>query len=397
MRRRRWIRLVWGALLLGGFVWGGSHFLRAREEAAKPVFKTQPIQKVDIRVTVSATGTLQGLNTVEVGSELSGKLTQVLVDFNDPVKEGQVLAVLDPEQSKAAVDEASAQVASADAAIRQAKATLVESKLKLDRAKDQLTTGLISKQDYETLEANYARADASVASSNASAVLSRASLKSAKSRLEKTTIIAPIDGVVLSRLVEAGQTVTAGMQTPVLFKLAQDLRKMSLSVYIDEADIGRVREGQEASFSVDAYPDRSFPSKVISLRNEPTTEQNVVTYEAILLADNAELLLRPGMTASATITIETRSDVLGVPNAALRYTPSAEVQAQLRLPGMPGGRPKQQLDKGGRSVGVWTSVEGIPTRQSIETGVSDGAFTELLGGPLREGSAVIVDVEEKKK
>lgn len=395
-QREKWIRLgVICALVLGvGF--GVQRFWAARQQAMKPVWKTMPVVKTDIRVTVSATGTLEGLNTVEVGSEVSGKLTQVNVDFNDPVKVGQVLAVIDPEQSRAAVDEASAQVASADASIHTAKATLLESKQKLERARGQLSAGLIAQQDFEALEAALLRAEAALASSNASATLARATLKSAKSRLEKTTIVSPIDGIVLSRLVEAGQTVAAGMTTPVLFKLAQDLRKMSLSVSVDEADVGRVREGQEASFSVDAFPDKTFPSRVISLRNEPTTLQNVVTYEAILAVDNAEMLLRPGMTAAATIVIETKKDVVAAPNAALRFAPSTEIQAQLRIPGVPKG-PRKPTIAEKKGAEVWLLEGETPKQTSISTGVSDGAFTELVGQHLAVGTQVIVDVEEKKK
>lgn len=395
--RRRWLRLAVALVVLAGIVFGGVRLWKKRAETAKPVFQTMPVQKVDIRVTVSATGTLEGLNTVEVGSEVSGKLTQVLVDFNDLVKAGQVLAVIDPEQSKAAVDEAAAQVASANASIHQAKASLVEAQKKLERAKGQVASGLLAAQDYETIEANALRAEATLQTSNASAVLARATLKSARSRLEKTTIVAPIDGIVLSRLVESGQTVAASMTTPILFKLAQDLRKMSLSVSIDEADIGHVREGQEAIFSVDTYPDKVFPSKVLSLRNDPVTVQNVVTYEAILAVDNGELLLRPGMTASATLVIETKHDVLSVPNAALRFAPSAEVQAQLRIPGFPKGPRKPTLapDKPGSEV--WVLEAQLPVKKSIVTGASDGAFTELLRGELKEGTAVIIDVEEKKQ
>ncbi len=394
-RREKWIRLgvLSGVVIALGF--GGQRLWQARAQANKPVFKTMQVKRTDIKVTVSASGTLEGQNTVEVGTEVSGKLTEVKVDFNDIVHVGQVLAVIDPEQSKAAVDEATAQVASADAAIFQARATLLESKQKFERAKGQLEDGLIAQQDYEGLEANWARAQASLASSNASATLSRASLKSAKSRLEKATILSPIDGVVLSRLVESGQTVTAGMTTPVLFKLAQDLRRMSLSVLIDEADIGRVREGQEASFTVDAYPERNFASRVLSLRNDPTITQNVVTYEAILSADNAELLLRPGMTAAATVTIETRARVLALPNAALRFAPSTDVRAQLRLPGVPrSGRKSTAAEK--RGPEVWVLTGEAPSPRGLGIGASDGAYTEITSGELKEGTAVIVDVEEKK-
>lgn len=395
--RRRLVRLAIAAVVVVGAGFGGVHLWQKREAESKPILETMPIERRDIRVTVSATGTLEGLNTVEVGSEVSGKLTQVLVDFNDPVHVGQVLAVVDPEQSRAAVDEATAQVASADATIHEAKASLVEAQKKHARAKEQRAVGLVSEQDFETIEATALRAEAALKSANASSILARATLKSAQSRLEKTTIVSPIDGIVLSRLVEEGQTVAASMTTPVLFKLAQDLRKMSLSVSIDEADIGRVREGQEASFTVDTYPEHNFPSKVLSLRNDPVTVQNVVTYEAILAVDNGELLLRPGMTAAATLVIETKKDVLAVPNAALRFAPSEEVKKELRVPGVPKGPRKPTIAPTRAGNEVWVNEDGIPRVKSVIVGVSDGAFTELVDGPLGEGAKVIVDVTEKEK
>lgn len=395
--RRRLTQIAIALAALGGLGFGGVRLWQKREADTKPILETMPVERRDIQVTVSATGTLEGLNTVEVGSEVSGKLTQVLVDFNDPVRAGQVLAVVDPEQSRAAVDEATAQVASADASIHEAKASLAEAQKKLARAREQRGAGLVSEQDFETTEATALRAEAALKSATASAILARATLKSAQSRLEKTTIISPIDGIVLSRLVEAGQTVAASMTTPVLFKLAQDLRKMSLSVSIDEADIGRVREGQEASFAVDTYPDRSFPSKVLSLRNEPVTVQNVVTYEAILAVDNGELLLRPGMTAAATLIIETRKSVLAVPNAALRFAPSEEVRKELRVPGVPKEPRKPTIAPKRAGNEVWLAEGGVPVMKSITIGASDGAFTEVIDGPIGEGAKVIVDVTEKKR
>jgi HlyD family secretion protein len=218
----------------------------------------------------------------------------------------------------------------------------------------------------------------------------RATLKSQVSRLDKTRIVSPIDGIVLSRLVEPGQTVTAGFQTPVLFKLAEDLRRMSLYVYVDEADIGRTREGQAASFTVDAYPDKVFPSKVLSLRNEPREDQNVVTYEAVLAVDNGELLLRPGMTATATIVAELRKGVLSVPNAALRFTPPSLAREQAQKP---------------RGRGVWMlsapagarGEEPAPRFVPLKTGASDGQRSEVLSGALRAGDELLVDVIEEKK
>jgi HlyD family secretion protein len=222
--------------------------------------------------------------------------------------------------------------------------------------------------------------------------MARATLKSQTSRLEKTRIVSPISGVVLARLVEPGQTVNAGMTTPVLFKLAEDLRRMSLYVYIDEADVGRTREGQSASFTVDAYPDKTFASKVVSLHNEPKEEQNVVSYEAVLAVDNDALLLRPGMTGTATIVADRRVSVLSVPNAALRFTPP--VVATRDAPQKPRGRGVWTLAKSDADQGA---SELEPRFIPVKTGASDGSNSEVISGDLREGVRVLVDVIEEKK
>jgi HlyD family secretion protein len=384
-KRSRWrpwlFWIVIGAVLVAAFL-GISRYWRERQHDRMPRYQTARVERGDIEVIVTATGTLQGLNTVEVGAEVSGRVAQVGVDFNDRVKKGQVLAEIDPEQSKAAVDEATARVSEAQAAIHQARATLIEAEQNAARAAQQLPQGLISQRDVDAAHAARERAKANVESAEAAAVVARATLKSARSRLDKTQILAPIDGVVLSRLVEPGQTVTAGFQTPVLFKLTEDLRRMSLYVYVDEADVGRVREGQTASFTVDAYPDKVFPSRLKSLRNEPKTEQNVVTYEAVLEVDNDALLLRPGMTATATIRSDVRKDVVTIPNAALRFVPPDLEEERRR----------------GTSATrrVWVLEGDKPVAIPVQTGVSDGERSELRTGKLSPGQALLVDVMEPK-
>lgn len=383
------------ALVLAAAGFGVQRCQEKRALEQMPRYLTEPVEKRSLQVTLSATGTLQGLNTVEVGSEVTGKVISLEADFNDQVEVGQVLAKIDPTQLQAAVDEATAQVASADAAIHQARATLTESQKNLARAEEQLKTGLISQKDYEAIEATAARAQASLASANASATLARASLNSARSRLERSTIISPVRGVVLSRSVELGQTVTAGFQTPVLFKLTEDLTRMSLHVYIDEADVGRAQEGQEASFTVDAYPDRNFPSRVLSIRYEPNTEQNVVTYEAVLSVDNTELLLRPGMTATATIISAVYENVLTVPNAALRFSPpvSKTPQAISPVPGLGPMRRRPEPGRAEKQQQIWTLQSGEPAPVLVKTGASDGQFTQVLEGITEEGFSVIVDLD----
>lgn len=379
-RGGRAVKYVVIALAIIALLFASVVGLRRRAAAQAPHYLTETVRREDVHVTVSATGKLQGLNTVEVGAEVTGKVLRVLVDYNDQVKKGQVLAEIDPEQLNAALDETSAQVLSAEANIRTSQATWVEAKQTRERAEEQAKQGLISQKDLEAAQAAAARAEASLASASASASLSRASLKSAQSRVGKTKIVAPIDGIVLVRAVEPGQTVTAGFQTPVLFRVAEDLTKLSLRVDVDEADIGRVREGADASFTVDAYPLRTFPSKVVSMRNEPKSSQSVVSYEAVLTVDNSERLLRPGMTATATITSETITNTPVVPNAALRFTPPVR-------PGAPPAAPPKLDEKR-----VYVLRAGVPTPMPTKVGATDGHVTQILSAELPLGSEVVVDV-----
>jgi HlyD family secretion protein len=381
-RVRRGVFVVLTLVLLGLLGFGISRWLKQRAIDARPTYEQGSVTRGDIQVVISATGTLKGRSTVEVGAEVSGRVTEVLVDYNGKVSKGQLLAVIDPEQSQAAVAESEARVRESDASIRQARATLVEARQAQERATVQAKDGLISQRELESAEAARERAEATLASAQASATLSRATLEAQRSRLDKTRIVSPIDGIVLARSVEPGQTVTAGFTTPILFKLTEDLRRMELLVYVDEADVGRAREGQAASFTVDAYPDKTFPSKLLSLRNEPKEEQNVVTYEAVLQVDNSELLLRPGMTATATVVADVRKDVLAVPNAALRFAPPL-------LEGAPPAKP------GERRVWVLRGEPPTPAPVVVKTGASDGRLTELRGGGLKEGDKVIVDAITK--
>jgi HlyD family secretion protein len=388
-RRSRWLVRIGLALAsIAALVFGGYEIQRRRAARNAWVFETAEVTRDDVQVSVTATGTLKGLNTVEVGAEVSGKITKVHVDFNDPVKAGQVIAEIDPEQLAAAVAEAAARVREADAAIRQAQATVNESTRQAGRARAEASEGLLAQSGLESTLAAAERAEANLASARAGATLARAALESARSRLEKTRILSPIDGVVLSRLIEPGQTVTAGFQTPVLFKLAEDLRRMSLNVLVDEADIGRTKEGQKASFTVDAYPGRVFASRLQELRNEPKSEQNVVSYEAVLAVDNDEQLLRPGMTATATIEAARHRDVLVVQNAALRFTPPAP---ESESGGGLGPRPLPQPNRRAANKQVWVLDGGKPKAIAVVTGASDGVVTEIVSGELGPGMKVIVD------
>lgn len=374
-------------VLVGAVVVAAIFAIRAwriRAASKGPTYETAEAKRADVLVTVTATGTLQAVTSVEVGSEVTGKVLKVNVEVNDPVKKGQLLAEIDPELLRAAADQAMAQVNQASASILQAKATVTEAGLALERARSLRAQGLLGQADLESATASKQRADANLSSANASATLAMAAYKSAKSRLDKTKIYSPIDGSVLSRLVEPGQTVTAGFTTPVLFKLAQDLTLMRLNVDVDEADVGRVHDGLEASFTVEAYPGRKFVSKVLSLYNEPKTSQNVVTYQAVLAADNTDRMLRPGMTCTATIVAETKKDALTVPNAALRFTPPS-AQAPEKKAGTVEAAKKQH---------VWILQGKTPVAIDVEVGASDGYVTEILGGDVKPGTQVLVDVKD---
>jgi HlyD family secretion protein len=389
LSRYRSIVVVAILVLLGvGAAWVVSRGLRAREAASAPAFETAVAQTRDITVTVRATGTLEARTTVDVGAEVSGRVLTVKVDANDPVKKGQLLAELDPEQLRAAADQTSAQVVAAEASIAQAKATVTETALAAERAERLYSQGLAAKNELESSQAAKARAEANLASAKANALLARAALTQNLSRLDKARILSPIDGSVLSRLVEPGATVTAGFQTPLLFRLAQDLTQMRLKVDVDEADMGRVREGMEATFTVEAYPEKTFTSRVLSVRNEPKTSQSVVTYQAVLEVDNRERLLRPGMTCTATIASEVKRGVLAVPNAALRFVPPTAAKIGLPMTG------KSQVDTE-RGTRVFRLSGNTPVAVKVRSGVTDGIFTEIVSEEAKAGTTVIVDVKEQ--
>ncbi len=392
--RRVWLRRgVWALLLL--LVVAGFLFWRARGRAqAAPRYVTTPIERGDLAVTVTATGTLSALDTVEVSSEVSGRVAEVLVDFNDRVRSGQVLAVLNPEQAQARAQEAAAQVEAANAGLVRARATAEEARRKLGRAQELADAGLLSKDDLDTAQATARRAQADVGAASAQTTVARASLEDVRSALRKTTIVSPIDGMVLSRSVEPGQTVAASLQAPVLFTLARDLTKMKLVVAIDEADVGKVTEGDSATFTVDAYPGRTFLSRVEQLRNVAKVDQNVVTYEAVLSVDNADMALRPGMTATAGIVTDEKSAVLLVPNAALRFTPP-EVLAQeagsrggLFIPGVTRGSPfGRGGGQGGRGQGQQGQGQAAGQRGSAGAPGASGAAAGQRGGAPGGASA----------
>jgi HlyD family secretion protein len=333
-------------------------------------------------VRVSATGTLQPENQVDVGAEISGRVDSVAVDFNDRVTKGQILAVINTDQIRAQLAQAKAELNAANASVVTSEATVNETKERRDRAEGLFGRGIVSQQDFQTAEADYARAVASVAKAKADVENATARVRLHETSLDKTAVRSPIDGMVLDRKVQQGQTVAASFQTPVLFTLASDLARMELEVDIDEADIGQVREGQTATFSVDAFPQRRFDARLTSLRNAPKTTNGVVTYQGVLSVDNSAGLLRPGLTATVEILVAETEDAILVPNGALRFTPPAVVAS------VPPLVPANNGELVGR---VWVLENGNPVPRDLKIGRNDGRNTQVVAGELASGDAVIVD------
>ncbi len=404
-RRRLWIVAAAAALLtLPAGLWV---FLRPTAEGLRYV--TQEVRRGDLTITVTATGSLAPTNEVEVGSELSGIVKTVEVDFNDRVRVGQPLANLDPTKFQAEVLRSRAALESAQAMVLEAQATVREADLNLERLRrlSALNARAVSPLDVDAAEASLARARAGEASARAQVAEARATLKVDETNLTKTVIVSPVEGLVLTRSVDPGQTVAASLQAPVLFTLAEDLTQMELQVDVDEADVGRVQEGQSATFTVDAYPEREFAAQITQVRYGSATTEGVVTYKTILKVDNPDLVLRPGMTATAEITVDRVADGLLVPNAALRFsppqaTPTASGErhglVSLLLP-RPPRRPKragvETLPKS-QARQVWVLQGGELRAVAVVTGATDGALTVITSGDLALGAVLVVDTVDVK-
>lgn len=392
-RRRGWL---WaGVLALAGVLGGAWWYAGQADQTAGIRYVTDPVTRGSLTVTVTATGTVEPTTQIEVSSELSGTLATVEATYNDLVSVGQVLARLDDTKlaaqvanSEAAVAAAAAQVSAAEATLREAAGNL-ETQSELDRR------GVTSRTSLTTVQAAYDRAVAQVDIAQADLTLARANLALDRADLDKAVIRSPIKGVVLSRAAEPGQIVAASLEAPVLFTIAEDLSQMQLLVDIDEADIGRVAEGNPAEFTVDAFDGMRFPAEIVQVRYAPETTDGVVVYKAVLAVDNPDGLLRPGMTATATITVAAVEDALTVPNSALRYAPPAEATPDS---GGTGGlvgliMPSRPRDQSGMATGgsVWVLRDGQPAEVAVKRGQSDGRRTAVTSDDLHEGDLVITD------
>jgi HlyD family secretion protein len=371
-------------ILIGSFtviVLGIISFFLFKHTGNGLPYKVEKIMRGEIVSSVTATGTVNAVTNVLVGTQVSGTIQTLYVDFNSPVKKGQLIAQIDPAILESQVGQAKANVFSAKANLEKAEATVIDAKRTMERNRELVSKNLIAQSDFDTAETNYETAKASVSAQKAQIAQTEAALRYAETNLQYTRIISPVDGVVISRSVDVGQTVAASFQTPTLFTIAQDLTKMQIDTNVDEADIGKVTVGQNVDFTVDAYPETIFKGRVWQVRNAPIIVQNVVTYDVVIKVDNPELKLKPGMTANVSIIIAIKKDVLKITNVALRFMLPEKVIGK-------------SVKKG---PGIWIIKEGKPERIAIVTGISDGNYTELISGDVKEGQEIIIESLTNKK
>lgn len=382
-RIARWLAFV---VVVGA---GAGAWYRYSESQRTPKirYESLPLERGPVSAKVTASGTLSALVTVLVGSQVSGRIETLGVDYNSPVKKGQIIATIEPSLFRAAVAQARANYVSAKAALDKAKAQAVDADRQYKRSETLVGQKLIAQADFETAEANASVAKAQVAASEAGVEQARAALNQAEVNLKYTTITSPIDGVVISRSVDVGQTVAASLQAPTLFTIAQDLTKMQVDTSVAEGDVGKIQPGMKVSFVVDAYPNERFEGNVRQVRDAPTTVQNVVTYDGVIDVDNSRRLLKPGMTANVTFVYAEKDSVLKVPNAALRFKPDSRMLEHMGAEGKNGLTPLKPNERF-----VWILKQGQPARETIGIGITDGSQTEVTSGTVREGDRAIIEV-----
>jgi len=429
--KKKTVFIILAIVVIVGLVVGFT--LLKKNSNNKPKYRTEKVGRGDIEAVVTATGTLNPVVLVEVGSQVSGKIEKIYVDYNDKVEKGEILAELDQSQLKAQIQQNQANYQNAMASLERARVSLEIAKKNHDRALSLFEKNLISYQEKDQAEANYLQAKADLVSAEARAEQAKSQLEASRVNLTYAIIRSPIDGVVVSRNVNVGQTVAASFQAPKLFEIANDLTKMEVECLVDEADVGKVKEGQKVKFTVEAYQNDSFWGAVRQVRYSPQTQQNVVSYSAIIDVDNSSLKLLPGMTATCSIIVGEANNVLRVPNSALRFTPdlkSEELQKIMRAAfeemaarrqqqsgGGPSGQTSSadqaqrgqrgfdfaQMGQTGGAAGtgqqgtrrgpsrVWKIDEkGNLKVVFVRTGVTDNAYTEISGGNLKEGDEVII-------
>jgi HlyD family secretion protein len=384
--KKQWLWGLGVAVPLAGIVAVAS----LRASRGNPViYQTVEVGRGPLTAKITATGTLSALVTVQVGSQVSGRIQDIYVDYNSPVKKGQLIARIDPQLYAAAVQQARANKLAADANLERAKVQALDAERTYDRQAALAQKKLIAQADLDTAEAQDKAAEASVSAADAALEQARAALDQAEVNLAYTSIVSPINGVVISRNVDVGQTVAASLQAPTLFTIAEDLKHMQVDTNVAEADVGKLKPGMEATFTVDAYPQSPFHGRIRQIRNAPITVQNVVTYDAVIDVENPDLQLRPGMTANVTVVYAQAKDVLRVPNAALRYSPPvASATRGAGGEGRPEGR-RQSTPATERRV--WVLAGGVPKPVTFTPGITDGTHTEVASGDLHQGERIIVD------
>lgn len=352
------------ALLCTGFVY--------KKYKSRVKYHTKPIERCTITQVVEASGTINPVNTVSVGSTVSGLIQDIYVDFNSQVKKGQILAQIDPRNFEATVQQNQAQIANAQANVTKLQAIVEYDKKMYERYKNLYAKNFVAKSELDQYKSTYYSDLAQIRAAQAQVNQYRANLKTAETNLGYTKIIAPVDGTIISREIDVGQPVAASFQAPQLFTIAQDLTKMQIEVSVSEADIGKVQEGQDVTYTLDGYPDSVFHGKVTQVRISPTTVSNVVTYTVIVEVKNDDLKLIPGMTANVSIITDKSENVICAPSIALKFNPNTD-----------GTRYKTQ--------GIWILEKRKPKRINIETGASDDTNTEIISKEIKEGDRVIVD------
>jgi HlyD family secretion protein len=404
-RLKRWLFIAVALIVIGAM----AIVFVTRSTSTVTQYKTEEVHRGNLTIIVTATGTLQPTNKVEVGSELSGTIKTVEVDYNSKVRVGQVLAKLDITKLEAQLTQSRAALESAKAKTIQAEATVTETRAKLSQYQKvlELSNGRIpSQSEMDAAQASFERAKADLANSLAAISQAQASVKANETDLSKSVIKSPIYGIVLTRAIEPGQTVAATMTTPVLFTLAEDLTQMELHVNVDEADIGKVQEGQKATFTVAAYPNRTFDAQIIQTRFGSSTTSGVVTYETVLKVNNRDLALRPGMTATADMTVQKIENAVLIPSAALRFAPPVKeekkssgglVESILPHPPRPGAIQPDQTAGNKKEQQVWILKDKQPTLVSVRVGSTNGGLTEVTAGDIKPGMAVIVDITARIK
>lgn len=340
-------------------------------QSKKVHYQTQKLEKCTITQMVEASGTINPVNTVSVGSTVSGLMKEIYADYNSEVKKGQLLAQIDPATFQAQVDQNQAQINNAEATLAKLNAEMVYAQKTYTRYKNLYSKNFIARSELDQAESEYLAKKAAIGAQRASIAQARANLKTSMTNLGYTKILAPVDGTIIKRAIDVGQPVAASFQAPELFTIAQDLTKMQIEVNVSEADIGKVKEGQDVEYSLDGYPDSTFYGKVTQVRLDSTTTSNVVTYTVIVDVDNDDLKLKPGMSANVSIITNKSEDVLCVPSIALKYSPETTGQKY-------------------KNQGVWILYEGKPERIDIQEGASDDSNVEIISNRLKEGDNVIV-------